>query len=362
MDLDANVLTGALDALDAHVAVLDDEGTIVWTNRSWRAFGEANSEVAPGDHVGQNYLEVCRAAGGDTHAQAACDGLEALLDGRRESFSMEYPCHSPDEKRWFVLDASRFEADGETYAVTAHSNVTERKTAELELQRRARASEQVARMLSHDVRNPLAVAHGRMELAAEDAEEAGLETDQFDPAFRALDRIDEMVTNAVTFMRVGVRGMDREPVDVGEAAESAWQSVRTPEAALELADPPTVTGYPSLLSHLFENLFRNAVEHAGPEVTVRVGGLDGERGFYVEDDGPGLPPERGEELFELGATAREGRAGFGLPIVKSVVDAHGWEIRVADSAGGGARFEVATRPTTPRPDAVDEVEDGMKQL
>jgi signal transduction histidine kinase len=89
---------------------------------------------------------------------------------------------------------------------------------------------------------------------------------------------------------------------------------------------------------VFENLFRNAVEHAGDDVTITVGTLDG--GFYVDDDGPGIPEDERDRVFEAGYSTGEAGTGFGLSIVRDVVEAHGWDIRVVEGADGGARFEI----------------------
>jgi signal transduction histidine kinase len=95
---------------------------------------------------------------------------------------------------------------------------------------------------------------------------------------------------------------------------------------------------------------RDAVEHGstgpdsdestdcGPSVTVTVGGTD--EGFYVADDGPGIPPEEREDVFDTGYTTENGGTGLGLAIVSQIVAAHGWEITITDSDSGGARFEI----------------------
>jgi len=101
----------------------------------------------------------------------------------------------------------------------------------------------------------------------------------------------------------------------------------------------TFEGDPDRLRHVFENLFRNAVEHGGFDVTVRVGCHD-EQGIYVEDDGPGIPVEKRDEVFEPGHSSARGGTGFGLTIVKRIVEAHGWELSITDGTDGGARFEI----------------------
>jgi signal transduction histidine kinase len=131
---------------------------------------------------------------------------------------------------------------------------------------------------------------------------------------------------------------ERERVDLAEAVERAWNTTVTEDATLEHDGPlQSVEGDGTRLVTLFENLFANAVEHAGEDVTVRVGSLDD--GFYVADDGPGIPQEDREEIFESGYTTSETGTGFGLSIVESVADAHGWSVGVTEGEDGGARFE-----------------------
>jgi len=114
----------ALDAIAAHIAVLDNQGTILAVNASWQRFGEENGIRDSRFGVGANYFTVCRAAA-DPIARAASVGIRDVLSGRRSSFCLEYACHSPDEERWFVLRATPL-TDHPGFAVVAHENITER--------------------------------------------------------------------------------------------------------------------------------------------------------------------------------------------------------------------------------------------
>ncbi|MFA9416460.1 bacterio-opsin activator domain-containing protein [Natrinema sp. HArc-T2] len=119
--------TTALDTLPITVAIIDDEGEIQFTNESWSEFetAERNDE-----HVGTNYLAAAVTAD-DDYAQQAVDGIESVLAGDRDSFSMEYPCHTPEEKRWFLMRVTRFSHDDQRLASLVHLEITERKLAEL---------------------------------------------------------------------------------------------------------------------------------------------------------------------------------------------------------------------------------------
>jgi PAS domain S-box-containing protein len=124
---------GTVDGLSSHIAILDEQGTILAVNEAWKMFALTNppcEEARSG--VGANYLEVCDRASGRYSEEAAgfADGIRSVLRGERDSFSVEYPCHSPNEKRWFVARVTRFAGEGPTRVVVAHDNITERKLAE----------------------------------------------------------------------------------------------------------------------------------------------------------------------------------------------------------------------------------------
>jgi len=122
----------ALDTLPSNIAILDVDGRILVTNSSWRAFAEANDiQMSPGT-VDVNYLDIAEAAD-DAYADRAVTGLQAVLRGERDQFELEYPCHSPNEKRWFLLRAAGFTHDGARYATVAHIDITERREREQEL-------------------------------------------------------------------------------------------------------------------------------------------------------------------------------------------------------------------------------------
>src|SRR5271157_5126889 len=121
-----------VDALSAHVAILDETGTIIAVNRGWREFAEANPPMATNVFEGANYLRVCDTADGPCSEEAAllAAGIRAVMRGQQPSFSLEYPCHSPQEKRWFIARVTRFPGDDSIRIVVAHEDVTHRKLAE----------------------------------------------------------------------------------------------------------------------------------------------------------------------------------------------------------------------------------------
>jgi PAS domain S-box-containing protein len=121
-----------LDALSSHVAVLDETGNILATNRAWREFARANGTNWKLVSEGTNYLAICQRAEaqGDPATAQIIQGIRAVASGARPVWSQEYPCHSPGEARWFNCRVTRFLGDGPVRVVVAHENITERKLAE----------------------------------------------------------------------------------------------------------------------------------------------------------------------------------------------------------------------------------------
>jgi len=121
-----------LDALGAHVAVLDEQGTILATNKAWREFARANTTDWKAVSEGVNYLTACEmaVASGDRDASEAIKGIREVASGARPAWFHEYPCHSPNAERWFYCRVTRFPGEGPVRVVVAHENITERKRAE----------------------------------------------------------------------------------------------------------------------------------------------------------------------------------------------------------------------------------------
>lgn len=123
-----------LDALPTQVAILNSEGEIVYTNRAWKEFARDNRYPEAPSMLGENYLDVCDTSSGPDATDAAT-GIRAVLSGARDEFSLEYPCHGPEQRRWFTMRTIRFRHDGQRFALVLHLNITERKLSELAAQR-----------------------------------------------------------------------------------------------------------------------------------------------------------------------------------------------------------------------------------
>jgi len=260
---------------------------------------------------------------------------DLLREGK--NVNVEVKRMTTDGPRDFLLDVVPFRLNvPNLHGYAMYTDITERKQREQELRRQNERLEEFASIVSHDIRNPLNVAQGFIEVARQNPDE-----EYFDRIENALDRVNDIVESVLTMTREGRPITDPEPTNLAETAERAWDHVATASGTLHI-DPDadrSVAGNRTRLTTLFENLFRNSVEHGGDDVTVTVGLLEDETGFFVGDDGPGIPPSVQDRVFESGFTTRESGTGFGLAIVTEIVDAHDWAITFGNQSDG-TRFEI----------------------
>jgi nitrogen-specific signal transduction histidine kinase len=319
-----------LDQLDAGVVTLDSDHRVVDLNeRGCQLFDVDGVDTVVGDHVddlfadyptfGERYWTVAAGDSGDVSP--------VELDGNHYTVAV-VPLGSPEKT---VLGRSVIIRD-----------ITDQKRREQELEETKRTLEQsnerldqFATTVSHDLRNPLTIAQGRLELA-----QAEVESEHLYDVRDAHEWMEALIDDLLTLARQGDLIEETGPVDLAGVAETTWGNMPTAEATLRVETDQTVCADSSRVTDLLANLFRNAVEHAGQDVTVTVG--ESADGFYVADDGPGIPGEKRGDVFEAGYSTADAGTGFGLNIVRDIVRAHGWAISVTESESGGARFEVTT--------------------
>jgi len=212
-------------------------------------------------------------------------------------------------------------------------DITVQKEREQQLKRQKSRLDRFSRTVSHDLRNPLNVANGHLELARDEYDNEHLEK-----VATAHGRMETLIEELLVFARSGTQVDDTESVAIRKLVEECWANVATVDATLVVETNQTISGNRERIKQLLENSFRNAVEHCGDEVTVTIGSLSD--GFYIADDGPGIPPEDRSQVFDSGHTTSEDGTGFGLAIGQEVVEAHDWCISITESQDGGARFEI----------------------
>jgi len=265
-----------------------------------------------------------------------------------EPYDLELRFRTADgDQRWIRTRGCPQTEDGEPVRIlgTMH-DITDLKRRERELQQQKERLEEFAHVVSHDIRTPLQLASGLLD----EAERTGDE-ETFERIRQAHQQIETLIENVLALAKQGVQIGETEPVEIGEIVRDASKSLDEGGITVETAGTFRIEADPNRLRQLFENLLANASEHAGPDTTVTVGLIDplptstrdsddGGRGFYIADNGPGIPEDERSDVFDAGYSTAVDGTGFGLSIVKEVALAHGWDISVTAGRDGGARFEI----------------------
>lgn len=254
---------------------------------------------------------------------------------REGGISTEVTRSTADGPRTFHLNVEVLNPDADSpvgYAV--YTDITDRKEREQALKQRNRRLDDFASIVAHDLQTPLATAIGYLELLQDEHHSAAVREIE-----DALSRAETILDDTLTLARDGKVIDDVDTLALESLAADSWRNVPTKSATLEVDADSKIRADTDRLHRVFENLFRNAVEHGGEGVTVRIGEFDG--GYYVEDDGPGIPSEKRRKVFEPGHTESSDGTGFGLAIVQGIAEAHGWEVSITEGSEGGARFEFS---------------------
>jgi PAS domain S-box-containing protein len=364
----AETLTqGTLDALSAHIAIVDQDGTILAVNRPWKQFAKQN-KLLSGTEPGTNYLEVCDRARGAFAAEAGvfATGLRAVLCGQKNSFEMEYPCDTETERFWFCGRVTPFSGEPFRWAVVAHENITEELVAREALVRARdvaeEASETKSRFLanmSHELRTPLNAVIGLSELL----EDSPLNEEQLDYVKTISDSGENLLRIIsdlldVSKIDLGKLTVKSEPVSVREIVHKAAALLTSPakEKGLDFSVtvddevPETLTADEARLQQVLVNLLNNAVKFTDQGfIRLRVRQKTMPSGsrrieFFVEDSGKGMNGETLKKIFnpfqqaDSSMTREHGGSGLGLAISRNLVELMGGRIGVESTPASGSVF------------------------
>ncbi|QLG47422.1 histidine kinase N-terminal 7TM domain-containing protein [Natrinema halophilum] len=373
-----------VEAVDNGILVLDENDRVVDINAT------AKKMIGSNRPVGKHIAEIIQ-----SEAVVQAGELDGILDGSEpvDEVREEVWIRIGDNELCYDVRISAIGSDDEPagHVVLLH-DITEQKRREEQLRARERELElqrdqlehqnerldQFASIVSHDLRNPLNVAQGYLETmltgvdgsadgereTGDAPEEVTVRVEYLEEVARSHDRMENIIEDALALARQGKAITETETVSLTAVAEQAWANVETETATLVVEDECGVVSDRDRLLNVFENLFRNSMEHGMPSdvaaddehanLTVRVGRLEdaqksdagddsngeGRNGFYVQDNGCGIPDDEKESVLDEGYTTANDGTGFGLAIVRDIVVAHGWSIAVTDADDGGARFEM----------------------
>ncbi|MDX2016857.1 MAG: ATP-binding protein [Planctomycetota bacterium] len=362
----------ALDAVPAHLAVVNARGEIVAVNRAWRAFARENGG---GSCVGLNYLAVCDRATGEGSEQAAATAraLRAVLSGKSSGEIIEYPCHTPgwperapaQACRWFQARITPMRHAGRRLALIAHESITEARLEQHRLraqldrlaqQQRFTLLAELSATLAHELNQPLAAIGAYAAGAVRSREDA--ERVRF-----ALERIQAESSRASAIVQ-RLRGFAGRSSASNESA-TLDQCVRESLALIEplaasrgvrlvrrVSNPQSSIAADAVrVRQVLVNLLRNAIEAAsgrrGARVEVKARVVREKAILRVRDNGPGLAPEVRSHLFEPMTTTKPDGLGMGLALSRSIAESHGGTLE-PERTTAGTSFRLTLPAARPR--------------
>jgi len=322
----------------------DDQGRHVYKS-------DIEDDVEPESVIGRTDVEITPQAARDVAEMTLADDLEVVETGD-PIYKKEIEFQFEDHIHWSqATKVPWYDDDGEIQGLVGFSeDVTQRKIYERRIREQAERIDQFISYISHDLRTPLQIAYGSLEQARR-GDDAAL-----DKVEESIERIESIVddlsalskSEGTTELASGTLQQlraDSITSDFVPLVEEVWSVIGPDEATLEIEMPDAteVGTEAETIRPAMENLLKNAVDHAGPDVRVRIGEA-GDQGLFVADDGPGIPEGDRDQIFESGYTTSEEGTGTGLGIVKETVEQNGWDLTVGESQTGGARFDIIGVP------------------
>ena len=364
------------DSLTEHLAVLDAQGVIIAVNRAWQRFAEQNgSPELAANSRGLNYLSACEKAAGFPNgegAAAARDGIRAVLAGTQTEFSMDYPCSSSQERRWFQMHVTPLRGSLKG-VVVAHLDITKRKQADDALKQAKQAAEaanqakdQFIAVLSHELRTPLTPVLATVSaLQTQEELPADLRADM-ELIRRNVEMEAALIDDLLDVTRIS-RGkivLQQETVDahgcLGTALEICQKEIQ--EKRLEILSEFNATQHhvwadPARLMQVFWNLLKNAIKFTPDDgqITLRTQNVGERVQIEIADTGIGIEPEAMPRIFNLfeqgeqSKTRQFGGLGLGLHIARAVVELHEGRLTAfSEGKDKGATFTVELATITPQ--------------
>ncbi|ELZ41680.1 signal-transducing histidine kinase [Halorubrum californiense DSM 19288] len=321
-DLESEFFAEMVKSVGVGVGIYGSDGQYVYVNQAYADLFNATPEELTGKPIWE-VVTTLEASDFDQYWESFEDG-----DTREAETT-----HSYNGREVLVATVTTQRSiNGTAYHFETIKDITVRKAREEEIKRQNERLENFASIVSHDLRNPLNVAQGYIDML-----QADISRDELQLVDNALDRMGLLITELLELAQSGREIGETEAVQLSDIAEDGWQTVSTTEAEFDVSKAnKRIIADESRLRQLLENLFRNAIEHAGPDVHVTVDTTTD--GFCVADNGPGIPLDERDQVFDTGYTTEGKGTGFGLSIVQQITTGHDWEVKITESVDGGAKF------------------------
>ncbi len=356
--------TAILNALPANIALINTDGVIISVNQAWAEFGSSNGSKSGSENIGDNYLSVSESSTGNDEksAKQIVAGIRAVLAGTIEKFMLEYPCHSPDEQRWFQVRVTPSQDEIINGAVIMHLNITEKKLHEIQKEKlmedvvqRNKNLEQFSYIISHNLRLPVANIIGLTSLL----QEANLDKETLDHINNLIivsaDKLDEIIKDLNNILQAKNKITQRkESVNFTNLATDIYLGIETivkaenAKITWDFSAAPEMITVKSYLHSIFYNLITNSLKYRQQDtnLSIEISSqiISNKIILLFKDNGLGMDLEKDNNMvFELykrlHSEYAEGK-GVGLYMVKTQVETLGGVVSVKSEVNKSTEFRI----------------------
>ncbi|MGE5498452.1 MAG: ATP-binding protein [Syntrophothermus sp.] len=349
-----SLINSIIDSLSCHLAVIDSSGEIIKVNHAWELFAAENNATT-NVSVGANYLKACEDSDLQD-ARNALDGILQVLNGKSAEFSMEYSCHSPQKKRWFMMTVKPLqERKG---ASICHTNITEnilsRERLEEMMSRLGRSNEelqQFAYIASHDLQEPLRMITSYINIIKK-YNSGWLDADTeryFGFVQDGAERMKDLTRDLLEYSRVSTGTKELKSVDLKEIIKivesDCHTTIENSKAVIKAYDLPVVIADEIQMRQLFQNLISNAIKFRGSEdPVIKIYAVKEKTAWRISisDNGIGIEEKDREKVFNIFQRLHDRSlypgTGIGLSVCKKIVERHNGRIWIDSEPGKGTTF------------------------
>ena len=358
-----------LDAIQSEIAIIDETGIIVAVNRKWMELADVASTEPVCTSIGANYLSVCDDAVGDDVliAKAMAAGIRSVIETKKIAFSLEYPCDTMKEKRWFKASVSRFNHNGFSRIIIIHENCTDQKERELQIEYKNKKlqelnsqKDQLFSIIAHDLRGPFSGFLGLTELLSEKAAEWNKNTTQQIAVLmrKSAKNVYHLLGDLLEWTRIHNGLLVFKPitnllmpkiVETIALYEIAAQNKEI-TIKLQISEDLRIFADEYMLAGIIRNLVSNAVKFTpnGGIITISAKSVsENQVEIAVEDTGVGMSTNIIDQLFNLAVntnrkgTSGEATSGLGLILCKDFIEKHGGKLLIESQEGKGSTFSFS---------------------
>lgn len=330
LENERNFINQSIDSMQDIFCVINTDGDIIRLNEYGKQFMKKITREE--DDTELNILDIFP----DKQKPQIEKAIYTLIGGNDVKMNLEVIDNENNRIDLDVKSSPLIDSSGEIEGIVGVArDVTKQNEYKNKLKNKNKKLDEFAKIISHDIRNPLAIAKGHLDIFInENGSDSSLEKTK-----DAICRIEDIIDEVLEVTTADNSTLKKKHVSIQYIINKCWDNIDTKNAEIHIATNKIISLNEKLSARLFENLFKNSIKHGGSEdIKIKVGTMN--NGFYIEDNGRGIPPENRNKIFNSAYTTSKSGKGLGLTIVEQVCDVHGWDINVKESESGGARFEI----------------------